>query len=113
MAEQKSGYLEGEIKETLPKAVSVSEQEVTISWMRDEPFAKEYASDSTEITLMDRLCRESPEMYELIEDTRRGKIYLIKDKNMISHRKKKREMSPEQKKAASERFKQLRADGKL
>lgn len=39
---------------------SVAEQEVHISWMRDEDFAKIYASDSTAITRLDKLCRTSP-----------------------------------------------------
>jgi hypothetical protein len=37
--------------------VSIEEQEVCINMMRDEKFATIYASDSTYITKLDRLCK--------------------------------------------------------
>lgn len=46
--------------------VSIEEQEIYINAMRDEKFATIYASDSTYITKLDRLCKESPDMYSLI-----------------------------------------------
>lgn len=90
-------------------AVSIEEQELHINASRDEKFAKIYASDSTYITKLDKLCKESPEMYSLVEDTGRGKIYLLKDKSLISFRVKKRELTDEQKKQASERMRKYQA----
>lgn len=80
--------------------------------MRDEKFATIYASDSTYITKLDKLCKESPDMYSLIEDTGRGKKYLLKDKSLISFRSKKiiRTMTDEQKKQAAERMRKISAD---
>lgn len=90
-------------------AVSIEEQELHINASRDEKFAKIYASDSTYITKLDKLCKESPEMYSLVDDTGRGKIYLLKDKSLISFRAKKRELTDEQKKQASERMRKYQA----
>lgn len=90
--------------------VSIEEQEVCINMMRDEDFATIYTSDSTYMTKLDRLCRESPDMYSLIQDTGRGKKYLLKDKTLISFRSKKttRVMTDEQKKASAERLRKAR-----
>lgn len=90
--------------------VSIEEQEICINAMRDEKFATIYASDSTYITKLDKLCKESPDMYSLIEDTGRGKKYLLKDKTLISFRAKKttRVMTDEQKKASAERLRKAR-----
>ena len=90
--------------------VSIEEQEICINAMRDEKFATIYASDSTYITKLDRLCKESPDMYSLIEDTGRGKKYLLNNKTLISFRAKKttRVMTDEQKKASAERLRKAR-----
>lgn len=72
-------------------------------------FATIYASDSTYITKLDKLCKESPNMYSLIQDTDRGKKYLLKDKTLISFRAKKRELTDEQKKQAAERMRKYQA----
>ena len=92
--------------------VSIEEQEICINAMRDEKFATIYASDSTYITKLDKLCKESPDMYSLIQDTGRGKKYLLKDKSLISFRAKKktRTMTDEQKKQAAERMRKILAD---
>lgn len=94
--------------------VSSDEQETNISYMRNEPFAKIYTSDSTQITRLDKLCKESPEFYQLDYDTGRGKGYILKDKSLISFRSKKttRTLTEEQKKAAAERFAKARASKK-
>lgn len=89
--------------------VSIEEQEVCINMMRDEKFATIYASDSTYITKLDRLCKESHDMYSLIQDTGRGKKYLLKDKTLISFRAKKRELTDEQKKQVAERMRKYQA----
>ena len=87
-------------KESLP----IYEQEVSVNWMRDEDFATIYASDSTTITRLDKLCKSSPDMYQLIAQTSVSKTYRCNDKGMISFRSKKREMTDEQKQAAGERM---------
>ena len=48
-------------------------------------------------------------MYSLIQDTGRGKKYLLKDKSLISFRAKKRELTDEQKKQAAERMRKYQA----
>ena len=94
-------------------SLPVSEQECVISFMRDEDFATVYTSDSTMITKFDKLCKNSPEYYSIVEKNKYGNRYKIADKSLISLRQKKREMSEEMKDAASERFKKLHAEGKV
>lgn len=91
-------------------AVSIEEQEICINAMRDEKFATIYSSASTYITKLDKLCRESPDMYSLLEDTGRGKKYLLKDKSLISFRARKRELTDEQKRQAAERMRKYQAN---
>lgn len=102
-----AGYLSGTIEERNNNSVSIAEQEVCINWMRDEDFATIYTSDTTQMTRLDKLCKNSPDMYSLIEDTGRGKTYRVEDKSLISFRSKKREMTDEAKEAASQRFKDM------
>ena len=109
----KSGYSEVNIDfedKPVSNTVAISEQEMHISWMRDEDFAIVYTSDTTQMTRLDKLCRTSPDMYSLIADTGRGKTYRVEDKGLISFRAKKREMSEEAKEAASQRFKEMWAN---
>lgn len=73
--------------------VPVNEQETHVYYMRDEKFAKVYTSDSTQITRFDKLCKTSPDMYMLIEDTSRGKMYRIADKSLVSFRKNKTKLN--------------------
>lgn len=94
-------------------SLPVSEQECVISFMRDEDFATVYTSDTTMITKFDKLCKNSPEYYSLIERNKYGNRYKIADKTLVSYRQKKKEMSEEMKEAASERFKKLYAEGKV
>lgn len=94
------------------QSLSIAEQEVNITWMRDEDFAKIYASDSTAITRLDKLCKDSPTFYKLINETPIGKTYLCTDKNLISFRSKKRELTDDQKRAAGERMRKYQADKK-
>ena len=108
----KTGYNEDQILQdrVIDNRVPVFEQEVCINAMRDEKSATIYASDSTYITKLDKLCKESPDMYSLIEDTGRGKRYLLKDKALISFRSRKttRIMTEEQRKASAERLRAAR-----
>ena len=102
------GYIESDILDRpMDNAVSVSEQETNINFMRDEEHAIIYTSDTTQMTRLDKLCRTSPDMYSLIANTGRGKTYRVEDKGLISFRSKKREMSEEAKEAASQRFKDM------
>lgn len=105
----KSGYGVNENVEDRPinNSVSVAEQETCVNYMRDEEFATIYTSDTTQMTRLDKLCKNSPDMYSLIADTGRGKTYRVEDKGLISFRAKKREMSDEAKEAASQRFKDM------
>lgn len=101
------------VEERKNVSVSIDEQETHISYMRDESYAKVYTSDSTQITRLDKLCRTNPNMYKTIEDTGRGKSYLISDKGLISFRVKKREMTEEQKRIAAERMRKLHDNGSM
>lgn len=80
--------------------------------MRDEDFATIYTSDTTYMTKLDKLCKTSPDMYSLITDTGRDKIYRVEDKTLISFRAKKRELFGEQKIAAGECMRQWQATKK-
>lgn len=99
------------VEERKNLSVGIEEQETHISYMRDESYAKVYTSDSTQITRLDKLCKTNPDMYKLIEDTARGKSYLISDKGLISFRSKKREMTEEQKRIAADRMRKLHDSG--
>ena len=103
----------GDVKIESNYNLPVAEQEWVISAMRDEDFAIIYSSDSTMITKLDKLCKNSPEYYSLIEKNKYGNKYKIADKALVSLRQKKREVSDEFKEAASERFKKLHAEGKI
>lgn len=84
--------------------LAINEQETHISYMRDQPFAMIYTSDSTQITKFNRLCKNSPDMYQLIEEGSMGNRYLCKDKTLVRYGSKKRTISEEQKKAFGERM---------
>lgn len=73
--------------------------------MKDRDYDLIYASDSTAITKFDKLCKTSPDMYQLVEESSISKTYRCNDKSLISFRSKKREMSDEQKIASGERMK--------
>lgn len=90
------------------ESLSIQEQETYIHWMRDEEFATIYASDSTSITKLDKLCKTSPDMYQLIEETSISKTYRCNDKSLVSLRAKKRELTDEQKQAAGDRMRKYR-----
>lgn len=108
----KSGYVEADENSEdlkISNSVSIPEQEVCINFMRNEGFATIYTSDTTYMTKLDKLCKASPDMYSLLSDTGRGKTYRVEDKTLISFRTKKREMSDEQKIAASERMRKYQS----
>lgn len=87
-------------------SVSLYEQETTISFRRVDDFATVWTSDTTVMTKLDRMCRESPENYKCTETgvAKLGgellsKSYTIEDKGLMSFRARKvsREMTEEQK----------------
>ena len=90
------------------KSIPINEQETHISFMRDESFARIYTSDTTQMTRLDKLCENNPDMYKLVEDTGNGKNYICYDKTLVSLRGKKRRLSEEQKQAARDRFAKYR-----
>ncbi len=97
-----------ELENISSKSLPINEQETHISFMRDESFARIYTSDSTQITRLDKLCKNNPTIYSVLEDTGYGKSYICNDKTLISFRAKKRVISDEQKAAAGERMRKYR-----
>lgn len=98
--------------------LNVSEQETSVSFARDSDICTVYTSDSTIMTKLDKLAEsdKSPhwklkEEHRLINGGLIGKTYET-HKRLISFRANisTREMSEEQKQAASERFKQMWKD---
>lgn len=89
-------------------SISLDEQETYIGYMRTDAYAKICTSDTTQITRLDKLCRLNPDMYQFEGEDGAYKRYICMDKNMISFRSKKREVSEDQRKAASERLQKYR-----
>ena len=102
-------------EEKRPTTLSVAEQETYIHFMRDEPFATIYTSDSTQMTKLDKLCvdSKSSKYYSVIKETTVGKTYRCTDKSLVwGFRTAKKEMSEEQRKAAGERMKKYQENKK-
>lgn len=93
-------------------SVPIEEQETYINFMRDEPFATICTSDSTSITRLNKLCKSSPDMYQLVGEDGAYKKYKCMDKSLVSLRAKKikREMTEEQKREAGERMRKYHAN---
>lgn len=87
-------------------SVNINEQETTISFSRMDRSVFVWTSDTTVMTKLDRLCKESPENYQCVSvgtaklkgDTV-DKEYRIADKSLICFRprKLKRALTEEQK----------------
>ena len=86
--------------------LSIEEQELHINASRDEDFATAYCSDSTWITKMDKLVKKSPDLFSVVAKNEISKTYRF-PKRLLSIRSSIREMSEEQRYAASERMKKL------
>ena len=90
--------------------VSLEEQETTISWSRDSKAVKIWSSDRTVWTKLDKICKKSTE-YACVEEQKDkdgdicAKVYLIKDKNLITFRSAKKVLTEAQREMARERFK--------
>ena len=73
---------------------SNAEQETTINFGRDEKGAEIWTTDLTQYTRLDKLCVQSPELYQCIQVEMIGnqiaaKKYRIADKSLITLRSKK------------------------
>ena len=114
----KSGYIE-DIESARSTSTNnyyslpAADQETVINFMRGEDFATVSTSDSTMKTKFDKLCENSPGFYSCIDENDYYKTYKIADKTLVSFRQKKKEMSEENKNAASQRFRKLHAEGKI
>lgn len=86
--------------------LSIEEQELHINASRDEDFATDYCSDSTWITKMDKLVKKSPDLFSVVAENEISKTYRF-PKRLLSIRSSIREMSEEQRYAASERMKKF------
>ena len=114
----KSGYIEDieSVRSTSTNnyySLPSAEQETVVNFMRGEDFATVSTSDSTMKTKFDKLCENSPGFYSCIDENDYYKTYKIADKTLVSFRQKKKEMSEENKNAASERFRKLHAEGRI
>ena len=112
----KSAYIETDENDILLEvrnfSISASEQETVINFSRLNDFATICTSDTTMKTKFDKLCENSP-YYSVVSDDGYYKTYRVSDKSLVSYRSKKREMSEESKAAASQRFKDLHAEGRI
>lgn len=91
------------------KSVPVYEQETHISYMRDEQFAKVHTSDTTQMTKLDKRCKDFPDMWKCVSDDGYSKSYICQDKSLISFRGKKadrqkRELTDEEREAIKKRL---------
>lgn len=98
--------------------LNISEQETSVSFSRDSDICSVYTSDTTVMTKLDKLAEsdKSPhwrlkEEHRLLNGELIGKTYET-HKRLISFRSNisTREMSNEQKEAASERFRKMWKD---
>lgn len=95
------------------KSIPLSEQETTISYCRDSSVAKVWSSDRTVWTRLDKLCSRSTE-YACIEEQKDrdgdviAKVYLIKNKGLISFRSAKKVMTEAQRELARERLRRTK-----
>ena len=84
------------------KHLSRKEQEVVINFGALDTTISVYTSDPVFIRKMDGLVRTSPHLYKVVGETEISKTYEM-PKNFLTFRRK--EMSAERRKAASERMK--------
>lgn len=98
--------------------LSLEEQETHINWTREDQVALVSTTDRTVMTKLDKMCELHPENYRCTNVGRMmddhsiaEKEYEIADKSLVSFRgtKMKRELTEEQREAAAERLRSLRA----
>ena len=96
--------------------VTLAKQETVVNYQREGDEAIIWTSDTTQMTRLDRLCKDSPEFYSLhrVEKTKDGsivgKFYKLTDKSLVSFRSKKttRTLSDEQREALRDRLAKTR-----
>ena len=91
-------------------SVPVSEQETHILIMRDEPFARIYSSDTRMLNKLQKLCKNSPDMWQMEKEDEISGSFICKDKKLVSLRshKIKRNLTDEQRQELAERLKKVR-----
>ena len=87
-------------------ALSKEEQEFCINGDRTGDKIQMYCSDLTWITKMDKYVAKSPDLFKVVSETEWGKTYEF-PKKLLSIRSGFTTVSEEQRKAASDRFKQM------
>jgi hypothetical protein len=91
------------------KSIPIEEQETTISYCRDSKVAKIWSNDRTVWTKLDKLCNKSTE-YACIEEQKDrdgdviAKVYIIRNKGLISFRSAKKVLTEAQRELAKERL---------
>lgn len=90
------------------------EQETTIQYSRVDDYANICTSDSTQKTKFDKLVESNPEHWTLISKDEVFNTYRCTPKSLISARSKvvKRDLTPEQRAAIGERFKNSKDENK-
>ena len=97
-------------------SVSQIEQETTVSFNRTEETAEIWTSDTTMMSKLDRLCKESPEHWKckktefLRDGSLANKVYVVDSKRLISFRSRpiKRELTEEQRAELADRLRASR-----
>lgn len=92
-------------------SISLSEQETTINFSRDKKECEVWTSDTTVMTKLDKLCKESPNNYRIdaigeIDGETVDKCYIISDKKLVSFRSGRIVLSDAEKEARAERMRQ-------
>lgn len=85
------------------------EQEVHINFSRDDDRAELYSSNPVWINKLDKLVQANPDIYKCIRVSEWGKTYTF-PVELITLRKKKKEVSEEQRLRAKERFTKMWQD---
>lgn len=83
----------------------LEEQEVNIGFTRVDAVCQLYASDSTWITKMDKLCKKNPKQIKKIAETKHGCTYEFPKKFLsIRSKETKKNLTDEQKAEIAKRF---------
>jgi hypothetical protein len=90
--------------------VNLDEQETTIQFNRIEDVAHICTSDSTMKTKFNKMCKESPNHWKLIEEDEVFSFYECRPKSLISYRSKvtERNLTDEQREAMAQRLREAR-----
>lgn len=86
--------------------LSREEQEVIFSSSRIDDMMECYTTDPTYMTKMDKLVAKNPELFKLVREDEVCKVYEF-PKKLFTIRANFKQLSEEQKQAASDRFRKL------